>query len=91
MKNMPKKILKGKVVKNNRSKTITVLVERKYQHPVLKKVIKTKKKYHVHDEKNLLKVGDKVLFGKWSGTEVKIDGKEYSIMKESDIMGISSK
>ena len=37
-----------------------------------------------------VKVGDKVLFGKWSGTEVKIDGKEYSIMKESDIMGISS-
>ena len=57
---MTKKILKGKVVKNNRSKTITVLVERKYQHPVLKKVIKTKKKYHAHDEKNLLKVGEKV-------------------------------
>ena len=38
-----------------------------------------------------VKVGDKVLFGKWSGTEVKIDDKEYSIMKESDIMGISSK
>jgi chaperonin GroES len=38
-----------------------------------------------------VKVGDKVLFGKWSGTEVKINGKEYSIMKESDIMGISSK
>ena len=57
---MTKKILKGKVVKNNRSKTITVLVERKYQHPVLKKVIKTKKKNHAHDEKNLLKVGDKV-------------------------------
>ena len=38
-----------------------------------------------------VKVGDKVLFGKWSGTEVKIDGKEYSIMKESDIMGISKK
>ena len=36
-----------------------------------------------------VKVGDVVLFGKWSGTEVKIDGKEYSIMKESDIMGIS--
>jgi len=60
MRNMTKKILKGKVVKNNRNKTITVLVERKYQHPVLKKVIKTKKKYHAHDEKNLLKVGDKV-------------------------------
>ena len=36
-----------------------------------------------------VQVGDTVLFGKWSGTEVKIDGKEYSIMKESDIMGIS--
>jgi chaperonin GroES len=36
-----------------------------------------------------VKVGNIVLFGKWSGTEIKIDGKEYSIMKESDIMGIS--
>ena len=36
-----------------------------------------------------VKMGDIVLFGKWSGTEVKIDGNEYSIMKESDIMGIS--
>ena len=36
-----------------------------------------------------VKIGDIVLFGKWSGTEVKIDNKEYSIMKESDIMGIS--
>ncbi|MCS6855285.1 MAG: co-chaperone GroES [Elioraea sp.] len=35
-----------------------------------------------------VKVGDRVLFGKWSGTEVKIDGEELLIMKESDIMGI---
>ena len=35
-----------------------------------------------------LKVGDTVLFGKWSGTEVKIDGKDLLIMKESDIMGV---
>jgi chaperonin GroES len=35
-----------------------------------------------------VKVGDRVLFGKWSGTEVKIDGIEYLIMKESDIMGV---
>ena len=35
-----------------------------------------------------VKVGDKVLFGKWSGTEVKIDGEELCIMKESDIMGV---
>ena len=35
-----------------------------------------------------LKTGDRVLFGKWSGTEVKLDGVDYLIMKESDIMGI---
>jgi chaperonin GroES len=35
-----------------------------------------------------VKAGDSVLFGKWSGTEVKIDGQDYLIMKESDIMGI---
>ena len=35
-----------------------------------------------------VKVGDRVLFGKWSGTEVKIDGEDYLIMKESDIMGV---
>jgi chaperonin GroES len=35
-----------------------------------------------------IKQGDRVLFGKWSGTEVKIDGVEYLIMKESDIMGV---
>ena len=35
-----------------------------------------------------VKAGDRVLFGKWSGTEVKLDGVEYLIMKESDIMGI---
>lgn len=35
-----------------------------------------------------VKIGDVVLFGKWAGTEVKVDGKELLIMKESDIMGI---
>jgi len=35
-----------------------------------------------------VKVGDRVLFGKWSGTEVKVDGVDYLILKESDIMGI---
>ncbi len=35
-----------------------------------------------------LKAGDRVLFGKWSGTEVKLDGEEFLIMKESDIMGV---
>ena len=35
-----------------------------------------------------IKVGDRVLFGKWSGTEIKLDGEELLIMKESDIMGV---
>ena len=37
-----------------------------------------------------IKAGDKVLFGKWSGTEIKLDGEELLIMKESDIMGVLS-
>ena len=57
---MPKKILKGKVISDKNEKTIVVLVERKYQHPFLKKIIKSKKKYHAHDEKNKFKIGDTV-------------------------------
>ena len=57
---MPKKILEGTVVSDKGDKSITVMVERKFQHPILHKVVKTKKKYHVHDEKNTYKTGDKV-------------------------------
>jgi small subunit ribosomal protein S17 len=57
---MPKKILNGVVVSDKPNKTITVMVERKYQHPVLKKIIKAKKKYNAHDENNKFKTGDKV-------------------------------
>ena len=57
---MPKKILTGTVVSDKPNKTITVVVERKYSHPVLKKVIKVKKKYNVHDENNKYKNGDTV-------------------------------
>ena len=35
-----------------------------------------------------VKVGDRILFGKWSGTEIKVDGEDYLIMKESDVMGV---
>ncbi len=35
-----------------------------------------------------VKVGDKILFGKWSGTEIKLDGEDFLVMKESDIMGV---
>ena len=57
---MPKKILNGVVVSDKPNKTITVLVERKYQHPILKKVMKARKKYNAHDEENKFKTGDKV-------------------------------
>ena len=58
---MPKKVLTGIVVSDKPNKTITVLVERKYQHSILKKVVKIKKKYNAHDETNKYKIGDKVM------------------------------
>ena len=57
---MPKKILHGIVVSDKENKTIKVMIERKYQHPLFKKVVKSKKKYSAHDENNKFKVGDKV-------------------------------
>ena len=54
---MPKKILTGVVTSDKPNKTITVAVERKYSHPVLKKVVKVKKKYNAHDENNKFKTG----------------------------------
>ena len=57
---MPKKILQGTVVSNKQNKTITVLVERKFKHPLLKKVIRRSKKYSAHDEENKFNTGDKV-------------------------------
>ena len=57
---MPKRILQGTVLSDRQNKTITVLVERKFRHPVLKKVIKRSKKYSAHDEENKFSSGDKV-------------------------------
>ena len=57
---MPKKILTGVVISDKPNKTITVMVERKYSHPVLKKVIKVRKNYNDQDENNKFKTGDKV-------------------------------
>ena len=57
---MPKKILTGVVVSDKPNKTITVLIERKYSHPILKKIVRIRKKYNAHDENNKYKTGDKV-------------------------------
>ena len=74
---MPKKILKGVVVSDKPNKTITVLVERKYQHPLFKKIIKSKKKYSAHDENNKFKNGDKVSI---------IECKPYSKNKKFEVL-----
>ena len=74
---MPKKILTGVVVSDKPNKTVTVLVERKYSHPVLKKVIKVRKKYNAHDEKNTYKLGDKVSI---------IESKPFSKNKKFEVM-----
>jgi len=74
---MPKKILTGVVVSDKPNKTITVLVERKYSHPLLKKVIKVRKKYNAHDENNKFKTGDRVSI---------IESKPFSKNKKFQVM-----
>ena len=57
---MPKRILQGAVVSDANDKTITVLIERRFMHPMVKKVVRRSKKYRAHDENNTFKVGDVV-------------------------------
>ena len=57
---MPKRILQGVVTSDANAQTVTVSVERRFTHPVLKKTIRKSKKYRAHDEKNAFKVGDSV-------------------------------
>ena len=57
---MPKRILQGVVTSDKNEQTITVLVERRFKHPVLQKTIRKSKKYRAHDETNQFKTGDTV-------------------------------
>ena len=74
---MSKKVLTGVVISDKPSKTVTVLVERRYQHPILKKVVKGKKKYNAHDENNKFKNGDKISI---------IESKPFSKNKKFEVM-----
>jgi small subunit ribosomal protein S17 len=74
---MPKKILTGVVVSDKPNKTITVMVERKYSHPVFKKFVKVRKKYNAHDENNKFKNGDVVSI---------IESKPFSKNKKFQVM-----
>lgn len=55
---MPKRMLRGVVVSDKADKTVVVRVDRRYAHPLYKKVITRSKKYSAHDERNLYKAGD---------------------------------
>ncbi len=57
---MPKRVLQGIVVSDKNDKTVVVKVERRFTHPVMKKTVRTSKKYKAHDEANSHKVGDVV-------------------------------
>ena len=57
---MPKRILQGTVTSSANAQTVTVSVERRFTHPVLKKTIRKSKKYRAHDENNQFNVGDTV-------------------------------
>ena len=57
---MPKRILQGVVTSDKNEQTITVLVERRFKHPVLHKIVRKSKKYRAHDENNTFKTGDSV-------------------------------
>lgn len=57
---MPRRILEGQVVSDKQDKTVTVLVERRFMHPVYKKYLKSTSKYAAHDEANAFKEGDRV-------------------------------
>jgi len=58
---MPKRVLQGTVVSDKNDKTVVVLVERRFAHPILKKTVRRTKRYKAHDETNACKVGDIVL------------------------------
>ena len=55
---MPKRLLQGEVVSDKTDKTVTVKVERRFTHPLLKKTVRRTKNYHAHDRENRFKVGD---------------------------------
>ena len=57
---MPKRILQGTVTSDKNAQTVTVLVERRFIHPLLKKTVRSSKKYRAHDPQNTYKVGDRV-------------------------------
>ena len=74
---MSKKILNGKVIRDQNDKTIVVLVKRRYTHSFYGKVMTSSKKYHAHDKKNKFKIGDDVKI---------IESKPFSKKKKWEVI-----
>jgi small subunit ribosomal protein S17 len=81
---MPKRVLQGVVVSDKNAKTRVVKVERRYTHPVLKKTIRSSKKYHAHDENNATKVGDQVRIEECAPMSAL---KRWIVMKDEAVAG----
>lgn len=85
------RVLVERLEQENKTESGIIIPDTAKEKPMQGKVVATGK--GAKDEKGNtspldVKVGDKILFAKWGGTEVKLEGKEYLIMKESDILGI---
>lgn len=74
---MPKRVLKGVVVSDKNSKTVTVNVERRFRHPKFEKVLTRSKKFSAHDEREVYKLGDMVTI---------VESKPYSKTKTFEVV-----
>lgn len=74
---MPKRVLRGTVISDRNNKTVLVKVERKYRHPLYKKVLTRSKKFSAHDEKEMFKEGDIVSI---------IESKPFSKSKKFEVV-----
>ena len=84
---MPKRILEGAVVSDKGDKTVIVLIERTFQHPVLKKPVRRSKRYHAHDEANTYHTGDKVRIVECAP---KSKLKTWEVLSKVDASGVSA-
>jgi small subunit ribosomal protein S17 len=81
---MPRRILQGVVVSDKNAKTIVVEVERRLTHPVLKKTVRLRKKYHAHDENGQFKEGDVVRIEECPPISKK---KRWKVLAEQEAAG----
>jgi small subunit ribosomal protein S17 len=81
---MPKRILQGVVVSDKNDKTVVVQVERRFTHPVMKKTVRSTKKYHAHDENNVCKAGDMVRIEECAPVS---KNKKWVVLAQEDAAG----